>query len=965
MKPITYLILSILLFAGTAVANCLTVEIKGNGQDDDCNPATLDSSGYELHKRMRTAGGFTEYTDVTFAAGRIIDQVDFGHRNWSSASGDNVDPNGDADDISDSMGAHRVEASTVTTYRVGSNNTWVMNVPAPGYYVFATHAWNREGRAQEPYYIVGNTRINLETEDTFKSQYWILEFPAAGEYQFGTGRANYLFHAILYAMRPACSERSDTGEHPIMIPNIERLRAPQLSAWAERMRADVINDSRNRANSIETNGPGYYQGCDARGIQGALFDLAAGYAVHQEARVATAGITALEAIGDRPHIQCGPVWSSLEKGEIARGTALAYDVFAPAMSTEKRQEVACKIERHLNFLAKHAQFSRHRGDNEYWYAAPTTNNWGLVVSSGGVGTAGLALKSFAPDSENWIELGKESARFGLDAFNLNGWFTEGFTYGSYAMSSLVPFIDGLQEEKHQAFVSEMTGYLKRAAEVTLYNTDSKMWGVSPFSHISSYFAPPSRYRYTLLFPYVAWAGGVTGDGVIENYLNRRYGYRGTDEEDSAEVRLHDYSAALPASFLAYRPVTEIPANEWALPEKRFFPGAFSVSRFGGWGSRQSALLSVLGESVNSGGHREKEQGGFFYEASGQPLIASASRGASSLRNVVTIDDQDQKAINGRKINGIVGFLPTVFGEFTTVELLEQYQNDANTLQKAQRTFFFPRKNSEKQDSHSYLLIADSFEDSTPRTYRFNFNKAPGRYRFQILDGKTVYGESASTEGVDDNIDETDFRVFFESLETSSANAQSSGDRLSFTPTPNQEHFTSLTLVTTDKPGQAMPTRIRTAGLVGYNFAGDTALISSGEGVRSYEGLETDAELFIFSHGSASLSEWKWGALSNMTSFSSTDIHLSANTPTSLVLERDRGLLIHSGNEAGGSGTLALSLVSDTPLDIRVGAGATTRVSPNNGLVTWSVPTTPTTTLISGIAGAPLAPQSLRLRHQSE
>jgi hypothetical protein len=594
----------------------LTIEILNNGVDDDGDGSQDEPGAIPVDGRITNGNDHASKTAEFHAAGRVVDEVEFGYIHWNATSGDTFDPDGDLNDRDNSFGEHNgTKAGTVGKYNffwTGSEVSWDYYVPAAGYYVWSFYSWTStsNGRYISPRYWNGTHKVTLE-DNHDNIEMYLLQFNQSGNHRFyAYGRdRNYMFHSQLFTVRQEPIGSYDA--HPRLATNqtdLANFRARLNRSWIQVIRNDTISDALNII-SGDVNAANID---DPRGTEGRLSDLGTAYLATGDVSIAAWGIQYLKRVLNRTHWMPGASWSYLGIGEYGLGVSIAYDAFYDVMSLTDKEHCVNNADRLYNYIFINSINAEHRGDNSHWWSDPTSNNWNAVTNGGGLGTGSLSFLGDDKYADQWMDQAVQTQRWFLEnCFDDDGAYEESLMYQGYACSSTALFMQSLLENHGIDVFRHDNDTMRKGAYYNLYFFEPSRQQDSPFDQQTrwsimdtyKYVGPPDGFWFAV--------ARVYQDGQMQRFCRMVYG------DMMAADRYHDYAGYFPRCLLSYSEVPEIEAEQWDLPPAEVWPDFGRVCMRTGFNDTQDYYLAL--QSGLFGSHGHADQSSFIIHALGQVL----------------------------------------------------------------------------------------------------------------------------------------------------------------------------------------------------------------------------------------------------------------------------------------------------------------------------------------------------------
>lgn len=880
-------------------SNCLTIEICGNGLDDNCNGAADEAGCLSVNSRITTGDNpdvWPETRNTEFwTAGEMIDRVDFGYMHRSAASGDTCDPDGDANDRDNSFGEHNGQQSGCEDQSTGSAS-WDFNVPEPGYYVLSFFAWSRSDLASSFAYSDGGAAIDLPPSNRFIEMY-LVRFNSAGKKRIFANRAIYLFHSRLFKVRqdPAGSAEA----HPrldVSPSTLAAFRSRVNTGWIKILRDETIGGAEGALRESLS----VYDVCASRDNEGRIAHLAVAYLATGDTRYAQYGIEALRRIVSLPNWMCGPTWSYLSVGELGLGIALGYDAFYDAMTPAQRIEILRLADRQLNSLFISSIHAEHRGDGSHWWSDPTSNNWNSVVNGGGLGTAALAFKHDDRYAAQWLEQAVKTQRWYLqNNYDSDGLHQESAMYANYGLATPALFYDALLQNE-SIDLARYNDVVFKQAYAALYFLEPLRWNESPFDCDTRWSVPANLEFIGPVPTHIFMAARIYNDGILQRYLRTAYG------DLRAADRYHDYMGYLPRAVLAYGAIPDVPAASWNLPLGKVWPHYGRLVMRTGFEDTKDYYFAMHSGLYGSHGHAD--QSSFIIQALGRTLVDDNyyDNYDSTYQNAILVDGQGQLRDGWDQYGGsIAAFLNTSVLDFAQGDSTLGYVKNGVDLSFNKRNVIFARP---RTGHAGYYLIGDHIKAPAAHRYQWGLHHQSASHTIQSLGNNNYRFAAASVApfNLPAHFSDASLEIDFASPASTTYSIGENGDKLEVVPATQaaEEHFVAL-LFPTD-PTHALPAvaKINTTDFAGFDIGTDRVLYSKGSVLKSYDDVSTDAKFTFVSHDA----DLAILGVFNGKQANHAGLSLNSSLTTNLVLKKQGSVYtLTLGNEALVAGTATVTI----------------------------------------------------------
>ena len=894
------------------LSECAVREICSNNSDDNCNGQLDESPCLAINARITSDPGHSQMIIDSYAAGEMVDKVDFRHA-----------------DISGSFPAHN------GSFVDGNYIEWDAAVPRPGYYLLSFLTWSRPNeRTYTISYFNGESQTEVQGAGNNWLELFLLEFKSAGNHRIRAQKQlcclAYPFHARLFALRkrPQATPAGDYTVRPRFVSDLTQFRHAASETWLKLLTDDSLADARYMLNSVNLDS---FSGCDSRWIQGAFADLSVAYHVSGDSIFVPYAIQALRNTLSKPNWYCGPSWSSLSMGEIAQGVSLAFDAFSSAMTAQERTELIELADLKLAYLFFMSLHSMHRGDNTYWWSDPTANNWNGVINGGGLGSAAMAFLADNRYAGQWLDQAVLTVRWFLENnFDNNGAYSESIMYNAYGLDTGSPFLSAVKRLQRVDLFSTNESAIRNNAYYRLYMLEPNNWNFAPFND-GTRWDLPARYRYAHIHPGILLAAREYQDGILQRFSRKLYGDLKTTD------RYHDYAAYLPLAALGFGDISETPDGEWNLATSRIWPEFGKLSSRSEFGSNLGAYFFAA-ECGAHGVHAHADQGTFIFSALGQNFIDDNNYGSpeSQYQNVLLIDGLGQKTGSTQDIFGAIeGFLSTPLLDFATINPKAAYPTEQISLDSYHRHFFFRKPNAEMP---GYLVVSDDLRSQSSHTYEWR--AALQKWTtpvFTVSQTSPGIFSADANENPSMNIPDANLDIVFMNEQNLSFQILD-GFRLTATTSQavNNHAFMALLFPTTPSIQRPSLERHIDGNSIGFQMGPDILLMRRSGDPISALGVSSDAALvFKSAQGEAHILAFSRGMSATSGSFS-----LSSNIETSAVAVYQPGhYQVLVGNELESAPSLQLSLqgVLNGTYQLSVSGGVPSNVAVSNQQFTITVP----------------------------
>lgn len=828
MKRTFFIIPFICLTVLLKSQNDLVIEIAENGIDDNGNEQIDEATGIAVNSKLTQSSEHADLIDAFYAAGKLIDMVDFGYIHWDEASGDDKDPDGDANDWDNSFGEHNgtLTGGSVHEYSIFYTNqtiSWDFSVPKPGYYILSFFSWDSDARQITPSYFNGTDTITLPNSN-HNSEIYLVNFTAAGNHRifaFGNDR-NYLFHCQLFEVRT--NPEAIEGKHPrisVQPDNLAAFREMITSGWINQLTSDCISDADYILANVDLSSFSTYS---SRQHQGQLLDLAVAYIATGNASYANYGISALYNVLGQTHFNGSATWSYLGNGEYIMAISIAYDYFFEAMTAEQRTDLIRLSDKHIQYLFLHSLNSRHRGDNSHWWSAKSSNNWNAVINGGGLGLAALCFEGDNEYASDWLDLAIQTQEYFLDFnFDKDGAYTESFMYLEYAIGSASLFYKAMYENKGSNLIHRNDSSYLKSIHTAMYFWEPNKQTTSPFDQETRWGLDMS-YNYVFLRSSWFTAANVYNDGRIQKYIRHSYG------DEMINDRYHDYASSIPGCVLGFGNVDELPYETWNIPLSKSWPEFGKTVMRTGFDDINDYYFAI--QSGLYGSHGHADQSSFILHAMGQVLVDDNYYDSieSSGQNVILVDGEGQAQSDQMTYPGSTNrFFTTDIIDFVSVESSAGYIENGIDLTENKRNVLFVKPTNQ---TDGYYILSDHIQAESSHEYSWGIIR-------QNL-GPEI--ESSGNDNYLFDDENADLEIRFSSPENTTYSI--SGDRLNVLPqSESTEAFFNVLLYPTNAEHViADVAKINEVKYSGFNIGGDILLSRKADNIYTYGSLTSDADM---------------------------------------------------------------------------------------------------------------------------
>ncbi len=801
--------------------------------------------------------------------GEQVDVVTPGYMHWTAASGDVVDPDGDANDFGNNFGDHAggVDNPRFTShatayaqgnvadefvYAQGSDRAyWEFNVPGPGQYVFATRYWRE---LQDPTTAIASYQSGgqwIDLPPVSNIGHWggfgnlgcyLIEVPPGQTtvpMRIRAGGGRVLIYRLLLAKRKETDVFLPTPAptHPSMLfhsADVAAMRTRAQSGPPKRAYDYMLGQMSWYINSLNSGSSSWESRGSSHHVPRSIAQTAFVYVMTGDDTHYNNVIKMIDKViswsrnADCLVDQQNGNYNVLGRGRVTSAVATAYDWLYDRMTPAERT-------RTRDFLAEEA--TRLYIYNETCVGNLESGNWDPWVGAG-YAMAGIALRDEHKWPTQWIESMKRI--FPLNLHNSGedfGYFNNGFTKAiDFGMS------------------------LKTAT------------GEDLFAPESARLTALMDYRMTLLEPqgggYPTFGDASSGNDPLLGLVTATY-----QRDQMAQWYINHLSCATTSQVSGWgwnhmMPVAVVTAYDPTLGEEapgtprlqlgRTFadepllaPGLapISVMRTGYGDSSDVQLVMRSGPFYAWHGH--PCQGNFVLNAYGDHLVMDEARGGTygsapsdfsktaQAHSQVLVDGKGQVdygvPVYYDKEAGYTGPLThSSFVDHVQAEMAVAYRKGPlGTMQHAYRDFLFVRRGG----GDAYVVVVDDLQtDSQAHSHQWLLQT-------DFENGVVTGGANHSI--VTGSADLDVITVEPPAVQTQVAAHHDIWRTLTLTDPVNRARAVFLTVLypRTKQTPSPQVVRIATGQLVGFRMGDELVLFHKGQGSWTYQAIETDARVF--------------------------------------------------------------------------------------------------------------------------
>ncbi len=804
--------------------------------------------------------------------GEQVDVVTPGFMHWSAASGDTVDPDGDANDFDNSFGEHNgsiqnpIYSSQAYAYGAGtvaeefayaeswSDVRWEFTVPGPGQYVFATRFWREysgSNTAVVSYQVDGNwialpAVTNIDHWGGFGSlSCYLIEIPSGQtvvpmRITDSTGRL--LLLRMLLAKRKEADEfvAVPATSHPSMMytaADVATLQSRIAAAGIPKISYDyMVGKTASYISAHDNNGTYWQPGQSSHTVPRSIVQTAFVYAMTGDDYYYDAVIRMIDTVmswnaSDNPiDSHTSGYWNILGRGKTISMIALAYDWMYHRMPAAKRDEIRQFLATEANRLYLYTMtFATDSG----------VDNW-IPWIGAAHGMVATALRDDHKWPDQWLDGMKWIARINLQGSGEDfGYYNNGYTKAIY-------FGMALKTATGDDIFTPQATWLTRLLD----------------------------YRMTLLEPggsgYPTFGDAGSGNDPLLGLVSATYlrdpmaqwYLQNMSCGTSSQVNGWGWEHMMPVAVVTtYDPTMSVqtPDEPRLMLADRFYddshlsPGlsVVSVMRTGYNNADDVQLAMRSGPFMAWHGH--PCQGNFTIKAYGDRLVVDkalgGSYGSAASNYSKTAGAHSQVMIDGK---GQVEYSGPVYyaheagttGTMTSSPYVDHVQADMTvayakgplgSMQHAYRDFLFIRK----AGRDAYVVVVDDLkQNSSTHSYQWLLQTDDENSAVTVAPDHHVIQGSAHLDV---------FTIDPASVDFSTSTNLSIWRKLALTNPQQVERGTFLNILYPRRSSTPSPEvqRIEVGQLVGFRLGDDLILFHKGTGVWQFEGLETDARIAYF------------------------------------------------------------------------------------------------------------------------